>query len=70
MNKTWIGYDGITYQTEKQKLKADLEYITKLQKQGIHPYYGMDGHIYLEEKDYLLANRIFLNEEPNSTLTR
>ena len=70
MKETWIGYDGLPYKSEKEKIKADLKYIANLQKSGKHPFYGMDGQIYLDEKDLLIANRNFLNDEPKSTLRR
>ena len=50
MQETWIGYDGKTYQTKKDKLKADLKFIALLSKSGKTLYYGMDGNLYFDEK--------------------
>ena len=63
MNNTWIGFDGMPYSSEKEKLKADREYITKLEKIGKRTFIGFDGLLYFNELDFLKANRIYLNEQ-------
>lgn len=70
MQETWIGYDGKTYQTKKDKLKADLKFIALLSKSGKTLYYGIDGNLYFDEKTLLEANREFLKETKELPLSR
>ena len=51
----FIGYDGYNYPTKKDKLKADLKYVSNLIKQGKKPFYGKNGELYLSEEELLQA---------------
>ncbi len=70
MTESLLSYNGKTYRTNKEKIKADLEYIASLHKKNLRPFYGIDGKIYLTEKDFLLANRAYLQENIDNTLKR
>ena len=54
MQETWIGYDGKTYQTKKDKLKADLKFIALLSK-----FYQNREKLYIMEwmVTYILMKR-------------
>lgn len=62
MTKTFIGYNGKSYNTEKEKLKADLQFLADLEKSGTRPFIGMDGAVYYNETEYLKANRKYLGD--------
>lgn len=70
MKEVWIGYNGVEYSSLNDKINADLKYIAELEKKGVRTFIGMDGKLYCDEKDYLLANREWLKQKEEIHFTR